>query len=83
MFDIRKNYFITIIFKQYNNYKKFIFLKSSIFFIALLLVWIVLQELSHKYYNEDTFMNNYDNKNNIILHIIWLIPLVLKRFYDN
>lgn len=63
--------------------KKFIFLKSSIFFIALLLVSIVLQELSHKYYNEDTFMNNYDNKNNIILHSIWLIPLVLKRFYDN
>ncbi len=45
----------------------------------LLVLSVVIQELSHYIFNEKTYMSTYNNPKKLLLHNLWLVPLVLNK----
>ena len=48
----------------------------------LLLLSIVIQELSHYFFKEKTYMSTYNSPKKLLLHNLYLLPLVLDKFTE-
>lgn len=46
-------------------------------YLSLLIISIILQELSHYIYKEKTYISSYNEPSKLILHNLWLVPLVI------
>ena len=51
-------------------------------YIYILLLSVILQELSHYFYNEKTYISSYNEKSKLILHNLWLVPLVINSYLE-
>ena len=51
-------------------------------YIHILLLSVILQELSHYFYNEKTYISSYNEKSKLILHNLWLVPLVINSYLE-
>ena len=49
----------------------------------LLVLSIVIQELSHYFFKEKTYMSTYNSPKKLLLHNLYLLPLVLHKFFES
>ena len=49
----------------------------------LLVLSIVIQELSHYFFKEKTYMSTYNSPKKLLLHNLYLLPLVLDKFFES
>tara|TARA_E500000178_G_scaffold356666_1_gene436835 strand:- start:6522 stop:8207 length:1686 start_codon:yes stop_codon:yes gene_type:complete len=51
-------------------------------YISILILSVILQELSHYVYKEKTYISSYNEYSKLILHNIWLVPLVINSYFE-
>lgn len=51
-------------------------------YIFVLILSVILQELSHYVFNEKTYISSYNEISKLILHNIWLVPLVINSYLE-
>lgn len=51
-------------------------------YIFVMIVSVILQELSHYVFNEKTYISSYNEISKLILHNIWLVPLVINSYLE-
>ena len=95
--EILKCFILTIlhILNRYTLPEHQLFLNNCIFFltyfvtkikkfnyISILILSVILQELSHYVYHEKTYISSYNEYSKLILHNIWLVPLVINSYFE-